>query len=446
MSETRGGLWCLLPRLMCRLLLSSLLLSCASAGPATVKDSPVSEGDPPAGAAGGDDLSKAFEPEQEKARPVVVRPVEAAPVDLAAPFKAALAEGQAALKANQLDAARTAAATAMKEALDGEARHQAGQLGFKVELAGENPGAAEDAATAWRLACGPEKAEACRSAALAASISAAKLKGADKKQLKHAKELQEAEACAAKSEGKASPCEATALHLAQTEKDPYLAQRVQLGQAQREDSEPRQVALLEKAEAHCGKPQCAAQRRKALTKLIALARAKNETDAAVKLALREVAIIASALPEDGKAWARTAILDQTCVSYDTAHGAGSCRALERKVLGRWTFHDYSKEESASQGLSADQVRVVNDHFAPLLQECLAEQARRMTAPDAQRFEVRWVVFNDGKVGEAHLRKELDETQLAKCLRAQFNGWRYPRYEGEYQNVEQSFTVTAVERR
>jgi hypothetical protein len=44
-----------------------------------------------------------------------------------------------------------------------------------------------------------------------------------------------------------------------------------------------------------------------------------------------------------------------------------------------------------------------------------------------------------------MKKEHDQSQLAKCLRAQFNGWRYPKYEGEYQNVEQSFTVTAVVR-
>jgi hypothetical protein len=81
-----------------------------------------------------------------------------------------------------------------------------------------------------------------------------------------------------------------------------------------------------------------------------------------------------------------------------------------------------------------------------LQDCLAEQARRMTPPDAQRFDVRWVVVNDGRVAEAHLRRDLDDVPLAHCLRAQFAAWRYPRYEGEYQHVEQSFTVTATERR
>lgn len=434
---------------MGRLSMLLLLSSCASTGAATSKDAPVTEESSPAAAAGADDLEKAFAPEEEKPnKPVIVRPVEAPPVDRAADFKSALMEGGAALKSKQLDAARSAAARAVKEAatLDGDARNQAGQLAFKVELLGGDPSAAAEAATAWRLSCGPEKADSCRSAALAGFASASKLKGADKKLAREVRELQDAEVCAAKTEkaAKPNPCEPTALRLASHEKDPYLGAKVLLGQALREDAEPKQVHLLEKAEGHCEKPQCAGLRRKALGKLLALARAKNEVDHAVKLALREVGVIMAGLPDEGRAWARTAMLDQTCVSFDTAHGAGSCRALERKTLGRWTFHDYSRD-AAGQGLTADQVRMVNEHFAPLLQECLAAQARRMTPPDAQRFEVRWVVFNDGRVGEVHLKKEHDETQLAKCLRAQFDGWRYPRYEGEYQNVEQSFTVTAVMR-
>ena len=421
-----------------------LFLSCATSGPTSTKDAPVTASDQSPSGGGGDDLEKAFEPEAEKPKQVFVRPVEAAPVDLAAGFKAALAEGQSALRGKQLDAARTAAATAVKEAatLDGEARFQAGQLAFKVELAGGDPSAAEEAANAWRLACGPEKANACRNAALAGLGSAAKLKGADKKLMKNLHELQDAEGCAAKA--KPAPCEPTTMRLAKREGDLYLAQRLLIGQAMQEESEPRQVAHLESAEKFCERPQCAQLRRKALSTLIGLARARNDVDGAAKYALREVGVIMAGLPEDGRAWARTGMLDQTCVSFETAHGAGSCRALERKVLGRWTFHDYSKDQ-AGQGLSADQVRTVNEHFAPLLQECLAEQAHRMTPPDAQRYDVRWVVFNDGRVGEVHLRKDLDESQLAKCLRAQFNGWRYPRYEGEYQNVEQSFTVTAVQR-
>ena len=164
-----------------------LFLSCATSGPTSTKDAPVTASDQSPSGGGGDDLEKAFEPEAEKPKQVFVRPVEAAPVDLAAGFKAALADGQSALRGKQLDAARTAAATAVKEAatLDGEARFQAGQLAFKVELAGGDPSAAEEAANAWRLACGPEKANACRNAALAGLGSAAKLKGADKKLMKN---------------------------------------------------------------------------------------------------------------------------------------------------------------------------------------------------------------------------------------------------------------------
>ncbi len=430
-----------------RLLPLLLLLSCATPTAVAPREDATGEAKDPA--TGSDDLAKAWDREPEKTAPAPVRPPEPPPVDRALGFKTALADAQAALKGKRLDDARTAAQLAVTAAasLEGEARLAAHQLAFKIEQAAGAAGSAEAAAVAWRLACGPEKLDACRGAALAALSSAAKLKGADKKRARQARELQDAEVCAVKAEKavKPNPCEPAALHLARAEKDLLLAQRVLLGQALREENEGRQAALVEKAEGACDKPQCGGLRRRALGKLIALARAANDTDGAVKLALREVAVIAAALPEDGRAWARTAMLDQTCVSFDTAHGAGSCRALEKKSLGRWTFHDYSREP-AGPSLSADQVRTVNEHFAPLLQECLAEQARRMVPPDAQRFEVRWVVFNDGRVGEAHLRKDLDESSIAKCFRAQFPGWRYPRFDGEFQHVEQSFTVTAVERR
>lgn len=428
-----------------RRLVPLLLAACAGASSSTQKDPQVTADQ---SASAQDELASAFEPERELPPGQVIKPPEPLP-DPAAAFKEALASGQAASKSRDLDAARTAAATALKEAegLDGEARFQAGQLAFNVAKAGGDPTVAEAAATAWRRACGPEKVDACRGAALAALSAVAKLKGADKGLLKQVKELQDAELCALKAEKGAppSPCEPTAVRVSQRDDDAFIAARIQLGVALREDAEGRQLALLEKAEKACDKPQCAGLRRKALGKLIGLARAKNDVDAAARYALREVGVVASALPPTLKRWSRTPMLDQTCVSYDTAHGAGSCRALERKELGFWSFHDYSKQPPG-QGLSADQVRMVNEHYAPLLQECLSEQARRMTPPDAQRFEVRWLVFNDGRAGEAHLRKDLDESLLAKCLRAQFVHWRYPKYEGEFQHVQQSFTVTAVERR
>lgn len=426
----------------------ALLLSLAAcATPSATQTQQGGTTDPSGGAPSQEELSAAFDPEREKPKAEVKPPPP--PPDPSANFKAALAEGQAALKAKDLARAREQAATAVREAagLDGEARFQAGQLAFKVAQAGGDAAASEAAATAWRLACGPEKVDACRGAALAALASVAKLKDADKQLGKQVKELQDAELCAAKAE-KGAPknaCEPTAVRVSARDDDTFIATRVLLGQALREEAEGRQVALLEKTVASCEKPQCAGLRRKALGKLIAHARQKNDVDGAAKYALAEVKVIAGSTPEPLRVYARTPMLDQACVSYDTAHGAGSCRALEKQTLGFWTFHDYSRTPP-SQGLTPDQVRMVNEHYAPLLQECLSDQAKRMIPPDAQRFEVRWLVFNDGRVGEAHLRKDLDEWPLAKCLRAQFGAWRYPRYEGEFQHVQQSFTVTAVERR
>ncbi|MFT3713136.1 MAG: hypothetical protein QM817_36235 [Archangium sp.] len=414
------------------------------------KDQPSEEGSGSGvPAPGNEELATAWDKQPEKVPVAPVRPPEEPKIDRAAGFKAALADATSALKGKRLEDARAAVQKALTEAnaLDGEARLSAFTTAQKIEVADANADGAETNARAWLLACGPEKLDACRTAALNALASAAKLKGADKKLGKHVTELRDAEVCAVKAEkaSKAAPCEATTQRLAHQQKDELLAQRLLLGQALREDDEAKQVRLLERAEAACDKPQCAGLRRRALGKLIAHARKENDVDGAVKLALREVQIIANALPDPERTWSRTATLDQTCVSFDTSHGAGSCRALEKKTLGRWTFHDYSRE-AAGEGLSADQVRMVNDHFGPLLQECLADQAKRMTPPDAQRFEVRWVVFNDGRVGEAHLRKDLDATPLANCLRTQFVTWRYPRYDGEFQNVEQAFTVTASERR
>lgn len=427
-----------------------LVAACATTpDPAPKKDDPADSNGGSIPPPGDQDLATAWDKQPEKAPVAPVRPPEEPKVDRFAGFKAALADAQAALKSKKYDDARAAAQKAIAEAavLDGEARFQAFTVAQKIEVGSASADGAEANARAWLLACGPERLEGCRSAAVAALAAAAKLKGADKKLAKQAAEQRDAEVCAVKAEQakKAAPCEAQTQRLAHQTKDELLQQRLLLGIALREDDAAKQVRLLEKAEAACDKPQCSGLRRRALGKLIAHARASNDVEAAVKLALREVQLLSELMPEQERTWSRTPTLDQTCLSFDTKNGAGACRALEKKTLGRWTFHDYSRE-SSGEGLSADQVRMVNDHFSPLLQECLAEQARRMTPPDAQRFEVRWVVFNDGRVGEAHLRKDLDETPLAKCLRAQFVTWRYPRYDGEFQNVEQAFTVTANERR
>lgn len=416
-----------------------LLCSCATqqVKPTAVADQ--SEAKPiPEADGSNEELAKAWDREETKSV-APQRPAAEPVVDRHLAYKEALAAGQSALKKKQLDEARTFAATAVKEAatLDGDARFQSGQLAFRIE------GTAE-AAEAWRASCGPEKAEACRSASLSALTALSKK---DKSLARRVKELGDDDSCAAKAEraAKPLPCEGVALLRANKHDDAWLAQKLLLARASREKDEHRLVTALEKAEGACREARCSTLRRKALGKLIAHAKSKNDVDGATTYALREVGVINDALPDAHKRWARTTTLEQTCAAYDKAHGTGTCRALEKKTLGYWTFKDWSRD-AAGTGLTSEHVRQVNEHFAPLLQECLSEQARRMTPPDAARFDVRWVVFNDGRVGEAHLRRDLDDTLLAKCLRAQFDGWRYPRYDGEFQNVEQSFTVTAVERR
>lgn len=431
--------WPVLIILLCSCAAPQVKPTATSADQVVQKNIPDSDGS-------NEELAKAWDREEAKPVAALQRPAAEPVVDRALAYKEALAAGQSALKKKQLDEARTFATTAVKEAasLDGDARFQAGQLAYRVELAADDLAAATEVAESWRASCGPEKAEACRAASLTALTTLSKK---EKSLARRVKELGDDDTCAMKAERapKLLPCEGVALLRANKHDDAWLAQKLLLARASREKDEHRLVALLEKAEGACREARCAALRRKALTKLITHAKSKNDVDGAATYALREVAVVNESLPEAHKRWARTAALEQTCAAYDKAHGPGTCRALEKKTLGYWTFKDWSRD-SAGTGLTSEHVRQVNDHFAPLLQECLNEQARRMTRPDAARFDVRWVVFNDGRVGEAHLRRDLDDTLLAKCLRAQFEGWRYPRYEGEYQNVEQSFTVTAVERR
>jgi hypothetical protein len=227
--------------------------------------------------------------------------------------------------------------------------------------------------------------------------------------------------------------------------DEVLEAEAALARALVETPVAKKVTLLEKVEKGCPTaPGCVEVKRRALQALAQLAHEAGDVERAVTLVVKEGQLLASTLEPELRLWARPAELDALCARLDSK-AAGSCRTLEKQVAGTLTYRDFSKDK-AGTGLSGDQVRAVNEHYGPLLQDCLSEQARRMVPPDAQRFEVRWVVHNDGHVRDAHLRRDLDATPLALCVRKQFSSWRYPRFEGEFQNVEQSFTVMATMRR
>ncbi len=420
-----------------------LVLACATSESATKQEpKPTKRNEAPTGETSNEELAAAWdETPQEKQAPKRPPP-EPLPPDRSAAFKDALREGSAALKAGKHDDARPHAQRAVSEAakLDGEARAQAGQLAFKLEFSANDFPAAKKAALAWRNACGPERAESCRSQATAALTQLAKQAKTDKALTKLAADAIDDEACLAKAQKskKPLPCEAAAMKRAKAQGDGWWQARLLLARA--DDDEKK----LEKVVSACTAAVCAATRRQALASLLRHAKTKGDAAAALRHALRDAAIAHEGLTEDERRYVRPAALDQACAAYDKANKPGACRAEEKQTLGYWTFRDFSREKPKSDGLTADQVKAVFDNYAPLLQSCLLEQAKRMTPPDAARFETRWVVFNDGRAGDAHLRRDQDDWPLADCLRAQFRYWRYPRFNGEYQHVEQTFTVHANE--
>ena len=92
------------------------------------------------------------------------------------------------------------------------------------------------------------------------------------------------------------------------------------------------------------------------------------------------------------------------------------------------------------------VEEVNAHYGPTLQDCLKAEAQRLTPPAREEYTVRWVVLNDGHTAQVHLgQQHRDQGPLAACLRKRLADWRYPRFKGEWQHVEQTFNIDAVPR-
>jgi len=304
-----------------------------------------------------------------------------------------------------------------------------------------------DAAIDALRACGPERSGPCRRDALNVAARAAKQKDAPKPLEARVKTLKDAEVCVAKAEKskRNEGCLGQADKAFAKEKDALGRARVALLRAEAEKTPARKLSALEKVAKGCKDAVCASVRRRAIKALHADARAQGDTEKAARWALEDQAVVLSTLAEGERRWGRTKEWDAACRAHEAKAGAGACRALERQVLGQYVFTDFSKQ-TAGEGLDGETVRTVNAHYEPTLQACLAEEARRLVPPDAAEYLVSWTVFNDGRVGEVHLRRDLDDTPLAHCLRGSFGDWRYPRYQGEWQHVEQKFTVRATARR
>lgn len=421
----------------------TLSFGCATSSPApVVAATPVTPPDP--------EVASAFEPEPTAPAPTVTaRPPPPLP-DVRAAFRAAFESAQRALQTKSTEGAKAEARRAAEEAatLGFVEQMKAAELAFRAAAMAGPAGEARAAAKQWLETCAGDAVESCRAQALSALLSTARLDAASAREVRdEVSALQKTEACLKTAERTRKPerCLPDAEKVVRASRDDFLTARLSLVRALMAP-EPKQAALLEGVDGRCEAKACVSVQRRALAELVARARAEKRVDEVARLLLRDGQRLASTLPASERPWARPVALDPACAAVDGASGPGACRKLERQLTGGWTFRDFSKELSRD-GLSADQVRAVNEHYAPLLQDCLGAQARRLKPPDAVRYDVRWMVFNDGRVGEVHLRdSRLDDSELGRCLKAQFVSWRYPRYEGEWQHVEQSFTVTAVERR
>ena len=209
---------------------------------------------------------------------------------------------------------------------------------------------------------------------------------------------------------------------------------------------PAALAMLENVVKECDVPRCAAVRRSAY-RLTAMVAARSEDwEGAAKATMAEARLDLQGLPAAKRFYLRSDAVDKMCEKFDAHAGAGACRKLEKQQFGELTYRDFSVLK-AKAGLSTGWVTTVGNHYRFGVDDCLAKEAERLKPPASETYAVRWMVLNDGRVAEMHMgRQEQENSTLASCLRQQFGWWRYPRYDGEFQHVEQTFTVTARERR
>src|SRR5439155_20086615 len=129
------------------------------------------------------------------------------------------------------------------------------------------------------------------------------------------------------------------------------------------------IAQLTRVDKDCDEERCSMVRRHAL-KALGWQYAENDDPVgAAKAMLEEMKLAAAAMPPERRAYARTTEVEKTCAAVDDQQGPGTCRQLEKSVVGSYTFTDFSSQRVRE--LSPDRVKQVNDHFGVTLQDCLA---------------------------------------------------------------------------
>lgn len=326
---------------------------------------------------------------------------------------------------------------------------------YRVTVAQKDYSTAEKIAKEWLHSCGGDSVYLCRRDVTVALSRLPNPSAALKKRLETLREqdecVRQADAAAASRDNGVPPCTDAAIAFYKRDGDKLMVARIQLARAYvaLNDSPPSNsaFALLERAEKTCDEPRCLSVRRRALKGELRLARATNDVEGAAKAALREMELYSTLLPAEQRLWAWTPEVEAACTALDAKNGAGSCRRLEKQLTGTHHYKDFSKQIAKGEGLPPEKVKEVNAHYAASLEECLNDAAARLTPPASESHGVHWVVGNEGKVVQVEMtRKTEAQTPLAQCLRQQFVAWRYPKYRGELQHVEQTFMVHARERR
>lgn len=415
---------------------------------------------------GGSDLTAVGDPApspQEEAFTASARAFE----EEAAALEAAVPKRGAAEPGTGLGA-RGAALEEKARALGPEQSLRAVQLHLAAARAEGDLTTAHALAWRWLEACGPTEVDGCRRSALTEVQRTAEGAAEPKRVAQRVADVRAHDGCLRTAEGAARkrdaalpPCLAQAQDFYRREGDRLMTARAAAARAESKAraEQPGAERELERAEALCTEPRCQDVRRRLLQRLAQLHLAEKRTEAAARAALRDVGLNAESLPPAERTWAWTDLAERSCLAHDAAAGVGSCRKLERALLGRHHFRDFSqqppgaqarrngaktaKQQALTEGLAPDTVRTVNAHYAPLFEACFAAQAQRLQPPAHEQYTVRWSVKNDGRVIRMEMdRKDLQDSPLSRCLREALAHWRYPRFTGELQHVEQSFGVTA----
>lgn len=362
-------------------------------------------------------------------------------------FSELLERTQALSSEHHLDEARQSAdrLVSLASTLTPGARHQALELAASIADRARDTQAAKKFAEAWLKSCGPEETERCREQALLLLSRVSP----DKERVAA---LRSADACAnranaaaAEHERKLPNCVPVAERTFRQERDNLMLAQLALDDAlvtlRSEASATERSTQFAGVARLCEEPRCAEVAMAALGQVVSAELENGNPDAAARAAIRQTRIHASVLPSEEKLYARTEDSERACAAFDQQRGAGAYRKLEQQLLGSYAFQDFSRNRSVSDGLPSDQVRRVNEHFAVTLQECLTAAARKLPPGSSDVVHVGWTVLNDGRVDAVKVDRSPDRTAaLQSCMAQKLSLWRYPKYRGEWQHVDQQFQL------